>query len=74
MNTKIALAIAVTSVIIALAVAPSVTSQAFARSLTTCSGDSGPCPGNSGSNGNENKCEYTHAGNSENSKVKSRSC
>jgi hypothetical protein len=74
MNTKIALAIAVTSVIIAIAVAPSATSQAFAKSLTTCNDDEGSCPGNSGSNGNDNKCETTYTGNSENSKVKSSSC
>ena len=73
-NLKIALAIAATSVIVAVAVAPLMSNSAFAASLTTCSGDTGPCPGNSGSNGNTNKCETTHAGNSVNSKEKSSTC
>ena len=63
-----------TSVMVAIAVAPLISSPAFAASLTTCSGDTGPCPGNSGSNGNTNKCETTFAGNSVNSKQKSSSC
>jgi hypothetical protein len=46
-------------------VAPLVTSADAARS-TTCSGSggttSGPCPGNSGTNGNENKCTTTRTG------------
>jgi hypothetical protein len=74
MNTKITLAIAVTAVMVAVAVAPLASSPAFARSLSTCNGSPGSCPGNSGSNGNDNKCETTYTGNSANSKVKSSSC
>ena len=76
MKTKIALALAlaVTTVMVAVAVAPLVSSPAFARSLSTCNGSPGSCPGNSGSNGNENKCQTTYTGNSPNSKVKSFSC
>ena len=73
-NLNIALAVAMTSVMVAIAVAPLISSPAFAGSLTTCSGDTGPCPGNSGSNGNTNKCETTFAGNSVNSKEKSSTC
>ena len=59
MITKIALVIAVTSVMVAVTLAPLVISADAARSTTTtCStGSSGSCPGNSGTNGNDNKCQ-----------------
>ena len=76
LNTNIVLAIAVAGVVVALTLAPLATSQAFAKSLTTCTGGPPGCQGNSGSNGNCNdgKGEEIHAGNSENSKVKATTC
>ena len=67
---------AILGIVAALAavIAPSLVSAAFAASLTTCNDSAGPCPGNSGSNGNNNKCETTYTGNSVNSKQKSSGC
>jgi hypothetical protein len=58
-STKIVLAIAVTSVMVAVALAPIMLSQALAAksTTTTCNGAPGPCPGNSGTNGQTNKCQ-----------------
>lgn len=60
MNSKqMVLAAAVTGLIAAVALAPMLLNQVNARKTTevTCNGDPGPCPGNSGSNGNDNKCQ-----------------
>ena len=64
MNTKIVLAIAMTSVMVAVALAPIMLSQAaLAAKSTTCSQgpSTGPCPGNSDAN-NPNRCQTTKAG------------
>ena len=68
MNTKqMVLAVVVTGIIAAVAVAPMLVDSIHARKTTTvtCNGEPGPCPGNSGSNGNDNKCQEseTKAGN-----------
>jgi hypothetical protein len=85
MNAKLSITIAVASIMIAVALAPTVLNQGFAAKVTTttCSGPngdtSGSCPGNSGSNGNANKCQTstTKAGNGKGSgeiKDTSQSC
>jgi hypothetical protein len=62
MSAKIALAIAMTGVMVAVALAPLVTSADAARSTTCSQGPStGPCPGNSDAN-NPNRCETTRTG------------
>jgi hypothetical protein len=58
MNTKTTIAIFAAVAVLAVALAPLVTSADAARSTqVTCNGEPGPCPGNSGSNGNDNKCQ-----------------
>lgn len=82
MNTKVAMAIAVTSVMVALvavAISPLLASQAHAARTTTCdiggSTRTGTCPGNSGSNGNPNQCQTTKAGQGQGSgEIKGSSC
>ena len=78
MYTKIGLAIAVASVVIAVAMlAPLATSADAARTTTCSSGPTegtGPCPGNSGEN-NPNRCEETKAGNGNGrGEIKSTTC
>jgi hypothetical protein len=69
------LAIAITSVVIAVTVAPMVLNQAFAAKTTTCSqGPPGPCGGNSDEN-NKNRCETTKAGEGQGGgEIKSSTC
>ena len=62
MNSKFSITIAVASIMIAVALAPTVLNQGFAAKVTTetctkANGDvvQGPCPGKSGSNGNCNQ-------------------
>jgi hypothetical protein len=60
---KIALAVVVTGVMVAVSLAPILLDQAFAKRTTTTTCDiggnsrSGSCPGNSGSNDNDNQCQ-----------------
>lgn len=61
-HQQIALAVVVTGVMVAVALAPMLLGSAVAkRTTTTCdiggSNREGSCPGNSGSNGNSNQCE-----------------
>jgi hypothetical protein len=65
-QTRITLALAVTGIMVAMALVPALLNQdSFAKRTTTtsCEGpqgsSSGSCPGNSGNNGNSNKCETT---------------
>jgi hypothetical protein len=79
MNTKIGLGIAVASVVIAVAMlAPLATSADAARAQVCQSGPTagtGPCPGNSGSNGNCNRMEDTKAGKGQGSgEIKDTTC
>ena len=66
MDTKLGLGIAVASVVIAVAMlAPLATNADAAKRQICTSGPTageGPCPGNSGSNGNCNRQEVTKAG------------
>ena len=78
MYTKIGLAIAVTSVVIAVAMLAPLATNAEAKKVTTCSSGptagTGPCPGNSGEN-NPNRCEETKAGNGNGQgEIKSTTC
>ena len=64
MNTKLSITIAVFSIMIAVALAPTLLNQGFAAKTTTstctkANGDvvQGTCPGKSGSNGNANQCQ-----------------
>ncbi len=79
MDTKIALAIAMASLAVAVAMlAPLATTADAARTQICSSGPTagtGPCPGNSGSNGNDNRCEVTKAGRGQGSgEIKGESC
>ena len=66
MNTKFSIAIAITGIMIAVALAPTLMNQGFAAKTTTttctkANGDvtQGSCPGNSGTNGNPNQSQTT---------------
>ena len=74
LNKEILLAIAVISVV-AVAVAPMVLNQAFARVETTCSQGppTGACGGNSDEN-NKNRCETTKAGQGQGGEIKDTTC
>jgi hypothetical protein len=73
MRTKLVIGIiAIAAVMLALSSIEA--NQASAKSVSTCTNNggqtsTGPCQGNLDSN---NKCQTTHAGNSENSAVKSQ--
>jgi hypothetical protein len=60
---KLILGAVIIAAIAAVAVAPTIVGQAFAKRTTTTTCDigggtrSGSCPGNSGSNGNSNQCQ-----------------
>jgi len=67
MNTKLSLVVAVIGIVIAVAVSPVlIINQASAKSLVECQSKNN-CQGNLDQN---HKCQVTHAGNSENSKIK----
>ena len=79
MNTKIGLGIAATSVVIVAAMLAPLATNADAAKAQICSSGptagTGPCPGNSGSNGNCNRSEVTKAGNGQGSgEIKGSSC
>jgi hypothetical protein len=60
--TKIALAIAVTSIMVVAAISPTILGQTFAKTTTCSQGPPDqPCSGNSDTN-NKNRCETTKAG------------
>jgi hypothetical protein len=66
MDTKLGLGIAVASIVIAVAMLAPLATNADAAKRQVCSSGptegTGPCPGNSGSNGNDSRCEVTRTG------------